>query len=117
VSDDLDACVKCYLDHFHRREPFEMRYRLRRHDGVYRTVFDWGVPFDDERGAFAGFIGSAVDVRDSVKVKCEPRPALAAPGGRPSAWPASGSCRRCRVLAGASRSTRPATSWLATVPG
>jgi two-component system CheB/CheR fusion protein len=64
--DDLDACVKFYLDHFHRREPFEMRYRLRRHDGVYRTVFDWGVPFDDERGAFAGFIGSAVDVRDSV---------------------------------------------------
>jgi PAS domain S-box-containing protein len=64
--EDLDACVKRYLDHFHRREPFELTYRLRRHDGVYRTVFDWGVPFYDERGEFAGFIGSAVDVKDSA---------------------------------------------------
>jgi PAS domain S-box-containing protein len=60
--DDLERCVAHYLDHFHRREAFEMEYRLRRHDGVYRWIFDRGVPFTDEHGAFAGFVGSCVDV-------------------------------------------------------
>lgn len=60
--DDLERCVAHYLDHFQRREPFEMEYRLRRHDGVYRWIFDRGVPFTDDAGHFAGFIGSCVDV-------------------------------------------------------
>ncbi len=60
--DDFERCVAHYLDHFHRRESFEMEYRLRRHDGVYRWIFDRGVPFADDTGAFAGFIGSCVDV-------------------------------------------------------
>jgi two-component system CheB/CheR fusion protein len=62
--EDFDRCVAHYLDHFARREPFEMEYRLRRHDGVYRWIFDRGVPFSDDSGAFAGFIGSCVDVDD-----------------------------------------------------
>jgi PAS domain S-box-containing protein len=61
-AEDLQRCVEYYLDHFHRREPFEMEYRLRRHDGVYRWIFDRGVPYTDDRGEFAGFIGSCVDV-------------------------------------------------------
>ena len=60
--DDLDRCVAYYLDHFGRHEAFEMEYRLRRHDGVYRWIFDRGVPFTDDAGAFAGFIGSCIDV-------------------------------------------------------
>jgi PAS domain S-box-containing protein len=60
--DDLDGCLAFYLDHFQRREAFEMEYRLRRHDGIYRWILDRGVPFTDEGGAFAGFIGSCVDV-------------------------------------------------------
>jgi PAS domain S-box-containing protein len=60
--DDFDRCVAHYLDHFHRREAFEMEYRLRRHDGVYRWIFDRGVPFRDDSGNFAGFIGSCIDV-------------------------------------------------------
>jgi PAS domain S-box-containing protein len=34
--DDLAPCVAYYLEHFVRREAFEMEYRLRRHDGGYR---------------------------------------------------------------------------------
>lgn len=67
--DDLNRCVSFYLDHFHRREPFEMEYRLRRHDGEYRWIFDRGVPFADDTGAFAGFIGSCVDVDDSRRAQ------------------------------------------------
>ena len=60
--EDFDRCVKHYLDHFHRRQAFEMEYRLRRHDGEYRWIFDRGAPYADDSGAFAGFIGSCIDV-------------------------------------------------------
>lgn len=61
-SEDFDHCVALYLDHFRRRQPFEMEYRLRRHDAVYRWILDRGVPFVDDTGTFAGYIGSCVDV-------------------------------------------------------
>jgi PAS domain S-box-containing protein len=67
--DDFDRCISHYLDHFQRREPFEMEYRLRRYDGVYRWIFDRGVPFNDETGVFAGFIGSCVDVDERRKAQ------------------------------------------------
>ncbi len=67
--DDFERCVAHYLDHFHRREPFEMEYRLRRRDGEYRWIFDRGVPFTDDAGAFAGFIGSCIDVDDRRKAQ------------------------------------------------
>ena len=66
---DLDRCVAHYLEHFGRREAFEMEYRLRRHDGQYRWIFDRGVPFADESGSFAGFIGSCVDVDERRKAQ------------------------------------------------
>jgi len=65
--DDFDRCLKHYLEHFQRRAAFEMEYRLRRHDGEYRWIFDRGVPFTDGTGAFAGFIGSCVDVDERRK--------------------------------------------------
>lgn len=68
-GDDLEGCVDHYLDHFHRRQPFEMEYRLRRHDGVFRWIFDRGVPYTDDRGEFAGFVGSCVDVDDRRRVQ------------------------------------------------
>lgn len=43
-----------------------MKYRLRRHDGAYRWIFDRGVPFFREDGSFAGFIGSCIDVTERV---------------------------------------------------
>jgi PAS domain S-box-containing protein len=62
--EDFDRCVAHYLDNFHRRQAFEMEYRLRRHDGEFRWIFDRGVPFTDDSGAFAGYIGSCVDVHE-----------------------------------------------------
>lgn len=67
--DDLGHCVAHYLEYFRRHEPFEMEYRLRRHDGVYRWIFDRGVPFTDDTGTFAGFIGSCVDVDERRKAQ------------------------------------------------
>jgi PAS domain S-box-containing protein len=69
--DDLERCVTHYLDHFARRVPFEMEYRLRRHDGVYRWLLDRGAPFFEQRGEFAGFIGHCVDVDERVRAQKE----------------------------------------------
>ncbi|OHE41234.1 MAG: hypothetical protein A2Y16_00220 [Tenericutes bacterium GWF2_57_13] len=65
--DDLDRCVKIYLDHFHARQPFEMDYRLKRHDGEYRWINDRGVPVYDHFGTFVGFIGSCMDVTEKIE--------------------------------------------------
>lgn len=65
-SDDFDRCLKIFLDGFNKREIFEMEYRLLRFDGVYRWIFDRGVPFFSENGDFAGYIGSCVDVTERV---------------------------------------------------
>lgn len=62
--EDFDRCLKIYTEHFSRRQVFEMEYRLRRSDGVYRWIFDRGVPFSDEEGAFQGYIGSCIDVTE-----------------------------------------------------
>lgn len=64
--DDFDRCLKIYLDNFNSRNSFEMEYRLMRHDGNYRWIFDRGVPFYNDNGDFAGFIGSCIDVTDRV---------------------------------------------------
>lgn len=62
--DDLDRCLKIFLDHFHARQPFEMEYRLRYHDGTYHWLYDSGKPFYTLDGVFAGFIGSCYDIQD-----------------------------------------------------
>ena len=46
-----------------------MEYRLRRHDGVYRWIFDRGVPFFGDNGEFQGYIGSCVDVTARVEAQ------------------------------------------------
>ena len=67
--EDYQECLRIYLEAFEKREIFEMQYRLRRHDGVYRWIFDRGVPFFDPRGDFAGYIGSCVDVTEKVEAQ------------------------------------------------
>jgi PAS domain S-box-containing protein len=62
--EDLERCMTIYVTSFDRRETFQMEYRLRRHDGEYRWVFDTGVPRFNEEGFFTGFIGSCIDITD-----------------------------------------------------
>ena len=64
--DDFDRCLKIFLDNFKMHTAFEMEYRLMRYDGVYRWIFDRGVPFKNDNGEFAGFIGSCIDVTERV---------------------------------------------------
>lgn len=68
-ADDMEFCVKTYLNAFAKRESFEMEYRLKRHDDQWRWLNDRGTPFYDEKGHFAGFIGSCIDVTENIEGK------------------------------------------------
>lgn len=68
---DYQRCLDTYRTAFDARERFTMEYRLRRFDGEYRWVVDSGVPRFDADGAFAGYIGSAIDVTEREELKRE----------------------------------------------
>ena len=59
--DDLPLYQQTYAEGFDRRETFGMQYRLRRHDGAYRTVTDEGIPRYGPNGTFRGYIGASLD--------------------------------------------------------
>ena len=62
--DDLQRCIQIYNSSFDARVDFEMEYRLRRFDGVYRWIVDYGVPRFESDGKFCGYIGSCVDITE-----------------------------------------------------
>jgi PAS domain S-box-containing protein len=62
--EDLAQCLETYVMSFDGHVPFTMEYRLRRHDGEWRWLLDNSIPLYQENGAFAGYIGSCVDVTD-----------------------------------------------------
>ncbi|HMD30374.1 MAG TPA: PAS domain S-box protein [Candidatus Acidoferrales bacterium] len=60
--DDYARCLETFDAAIRAREPYEMEYRMRRHDGEYRWLLDRGVPRWGPEGELAGFIGVCVDV-------------------------------------------------------
>jgi PAS domain S-box-containing protein len=62
--DDLRHYLETYETAFAARQPFEIEYRLRRHDGEYRWILDAGAPRIALSGEFLGYIGSALDITD-----------------------------------------------------
>jgi PAS domain S-box-containing protein len=67
--DDLAGCLKRYTEAFDARRPLAMEYRVRRHDGEYRSMSDHGVPRYDAQGAFAGYIGSCSDITERLRAE------------------------------------------------
>lgn len=69
--DDFERCLAIYTNAFDARRDFEMEYRLRRHDGKYRWIFDVGVPRFTADGEFLGYIGSCFDIDDRKQAEAE----------------------------------------------
>jgi PAS domain S-box-containing protein len=89
--DDLQRCLKAYVEAFDARHSFVMQYRLRRHDGEYRWISDQGVPRHDTQGNFVGYIGSCVDITELISKEealreFEERVVLAAKAAHLGVW-------------------------------
>lgn len=69
--EDQDRRLTTYVRAFDARQPFAMEYRLRRHDGQYRWLFDQGLPRYDANGAFVGYIGSCMDITEEKHTRDE----------------------------------------------
>jgi hypothetical protein len=61
--DDSDRVAEEFGRAFEAREKVSVEFRIRRQDGRYRWILDSGAPYYSE-GAFAGFIGSCVDITE-----------------------------------------------------
>ena len=65
--EDVHRCTEAMAHAFATRAPFDVQYRLRRHDGQYRWLLHHGVPRLLPGGEFAGFIGSCADITDQIE--------------------------------------------------
>jgi PAS domain S-box-containing protein len=62
--EDLENYLENYSTAFNAHTDFEMEYRLRRSDGVFRWLVDIGVPRYGSDGVFLGYVGSCIDITD-----------------------------------------------------
>jgi PAS domain S-box-containing protein len=75
--EDRERCRSKYASAYQLREPFEMEYRQRRKDGEYRWMLNYGRPYRNLDGSFAGFIGSCADITPRRRSEEETRAANA----------------------------------------
>ncbi|MEW6156956.1 MAG: PAS domain S-box protein [Verrucomicrobiota bacterium] len=62
--DDLQRCLDYFHSAFEAREKFNFEFRLRRSDKQYRWFLNTGIPRFTPQGAFAGYIGSCIDITE-----------------------------------------------------
>jgi PAS domain S-box-containing protein len=60
--EDRISCQKKYNLAFSLQAKFEIEYRLKRSDGQYRWILDYGVPRFSPSGKFTGYIGCCIDI-------------------------------------------------------
>jgi two-component system sensor histidine kinase/response regulator len=62
--DDRAHTVECWSDTIATRSLYRVEYRVRRHDGEYRTMLTRGVPIFGEDGEIREWFGTCVDITD-----------------------------------------------------
>ena len=60
--DDVQPCLEAHRAALAEQRPFTIEHRLRRADGFYRWIAEYGLPLYEDGGEFAGFVGTGVDV-------------------------------------------------------
>jgi PAS domain S-box-containing protein len=68
---DRDTARDAFLAANAERQAFQVDYRLRRHDGVYRWAIDAAAPRVAADGTFLGYIGSVIDITERKRVEEE----------------------------------------------
>jgi PAS domain S-box-containing protein len=62
--DDLERTNRLWAHSMATGEPYQNEYRIRRHDGVYRSFLVRGVAMRNAEGAIERWLGSATDIHD-----------------------------------------------------
>ncbi|MFD2785585.1 PAS domain-containing protein [Hymenobacter rubripertinctus] len=62
--DDRERVVGRWEEAIAAGQPFQIEYRLRRHDGHYRWLLMRGLPRHDERGQLTMWVGAGTDIHD-----------------------------------------------------
>lgn len=69
--DDLEHYVERYNDAFDKQEHFTIDFRMRRHDGRYRSIRSVNAPRHDANGRFIGYIGQALDITEQLEMSAQ----------------------------------------------
>ena len=67
--DDADRLLETARHSFATGEPFSMKYRMRRADGVYRWVDGRGEPLRDQSGAILQWYVISIDIDDEMRAQ------------------------------------------------
>jgi PAS domain S-box-containing protein len=62
--EDYDSCLERLTSNFEARRSSELEFRLLRHDGEYRWLYNYGIPRFSSDGEFLGYIGSSIDITE-----------------------------------------------------
>ncbi|MEK6806409.1 MAG: response regulator [Pseudomonadota bacterium] len=62
--DDLEATRAAWRESLEAGTPLEAKYRLRRHDGIYRWHLARALPLKDEQGNVVKWFGTSTDIED-----------------------------------------------------
>jgi len=63
--DDRHSTRQLWTDSVAERHAYDVEYRVRRHDGVYRWFKTRGVPVRDSKGNIVNWFGSCTDITDA----------------------------------------------------
>ncbi len=66
---DAQGSMRRYLEAFNAQRPFDLEYRLKRKDGVYRWFLNRGQPRLAGENKFVGYIGSCIDITERKQVE------------------------------------------------
>jgi PAS domain S-box-containing protein/putative nucleotidyltransferase with HDIG domain len=69
-AEDRDHYLAVYKASCVERQPFEIQYRIRCHDGQSHCIFEMGSPSYDAGGRFSGYVGSCIEITTSQQQDC-----------------------------------------------
>jgi PAS domain S-box-containing protein len=71
--DDRERTHACWMTAVTDRGPYDLEFRIRRHDGKYRWFKTRGVPVRDQAGRIVKWFGTCTDIEDQKRAEEELR--------------------------------------------
>ncbi len=69
--DDVERTTQVWTEAVKTKKRYEVEYRVRRHDGVYRLFMVRGIPVLNEDGQVREWVGTCIDITERKKMEQE----------------------------------------------